>query len=142
MAALTAEVRSNSFARWLLHARVDGAEGFLSSLRYLPLMQQHVVLSEEMLDGYQPERLLALGRSREPISLTEAREIACSEGSALQDAGEQILDLLERYQMTHALFVSEKPLQLVLVNLPEGADTVVGRLHAGVIQKLARRLSI
>jgi hypothetical protein len=141
MAALTSETRSDSFTRWLLHARLDSTDGLLSSLRRLPLLQQHVLLDETSLGSYRLDHLAAIGRGRDPISMQDARELADSTGNALQDAGEQLQDLLERHQMTHALFVSQRPLRLLLVNLPEGADTALGRLHASIIQKLARRLS-
>ena len=57
------------------------------------------------------------------------------------DAMEQLIDLLEKHEMTHALLVSREPPLIVLLNLPQGANAAIGQLRAGVIQRLARRLA-
>lgn len=38
--ALQSETRSQSFARWLLHSRLDSVAGFVASLKHIPLMQR------------------------------------------------------------------------------------------------------
>ncbi len=43
--------------------------------------------------------------------------------------------------MTHVLVITEEPPLVVLLNLPQGIDEATGSLRAGVIQRLARRLS-
>lgn len=140
--ALSAANPGNLFLRWLLHARLDTAEGFIYSLRKLAQTEGHVVLGPEELAGYSTGLLFeAGGTRREPLALSDARSWLRKGEHARLDAAEQLIDLLERHEMTHALLISPSPPLIVLLNLPQGANAAVGQLRAGVIQRLARRLA-
>lgn len=135
------ETSRASFLRWLLHARLDGLDGFLSSLRRLPFARDHVVLHAADLAPYRVDRLLVLAHDRrEPLSLAEARSWLRGADAARVEAAEQLVDLFERHGMTHALFVAEDPPAVVLLNLPPGPEAALAEVRAGVIQRLARRL--
>lgn len=54
-----------------------------------------------------------------------------------QDAAEQMADILERYEMTHACLLSTDPLHLLLVNLPEMGGNRDAELELEVIQRQA-----
>ncbi|MEM5427942.1 hypothetical protein [Cupriavidus oxalaticus] len=135
----------NAFLRWLLHARLDTPDGFLHSLRRLPQTADHVVLGDAELAGYALGELFALaGKRREPVSIGDARAWARQPqgggtGSGIE-AAEQLIDLMERHEMTHALLIARQPAMVVLLNLPQGANAAIGELRAAVILRLARHL--
>ena len=139
---LLAEGHSQNFLRWLLHARLDGIEGLLNSLRKLPLTEEHIVLRPGDLAAYDVDKLFTLaGVRREPLSLSEARTWVKGQSAGKLDAAEQLVDLLERHEMTHVLMVSQAPPLLILLNMPQGANLVAGEIRAGVIQRIARRIA-
>ena len=138
--AASLEGRDVGFLRWLAHARLDSAAGFLSSLKWLPQTRDHVILESSMLRDYAVDEILALV-GREPASLADARSWIASGQAGRMEVGEQLRDLLERHGMTHALLVAAEPPLIVLLNLPAGAQSAVGELRATVIQHLARRLA-
>lgn len=140
IASMSAQSPGNVFLRWLLLARLDSAEGFLRSLRKLSKTDEHLVLGTAELAGYSLDLLFQIAdEQRGAISMTDARAWAFSGAKA--DAAEQLVDLLERHQMTHVLLISREPPLVVLLNLPQGASAAIGELRAGVIQRLARRFS-
>ena len=139
---LISEARSQNFLRWLLHARLDSVDGLLGSLKKLPLTAEHTVLRAQELAHYNVDQLFALaGSRREPLNLNEARTWVKAEQAHKLDAAEQLIDLLERHEMTHALLITREPPLIVLLNLPQGANTAVGEIRAGVIQRIARRIT-
>lgn len=131
----------NAFLRWLLHARLDTPDGFLHSLRRLPQTADHVVLGDAELAGYALGELFALAdRRREPVSIGDARALARQPQGSGIEAAEQLVDLMERHEMTHALLIARQPAMVVLLNLPQGANAAIGELRAAVILRLARHL--
>lgn len=140
MIALHAESRAGSFLRWLLHARLDSLEGFLVSLRHLPVATDYVALRGQDLRAYRLDPLFELAEAkRGSLSVSVARSWI-AQGRNL-DAAEQLVDLLERHQMTHALLVSREPPLVLLLQLPQATDRYVGETRAAVIQRIARRLA-
>ncbi len=136
------EAARQGFLRWLLHARLDDLEGFLASLRRLPLARDHVVLAGPDLADYRVEQLLEFARERrDPASLAEARSWLRASDAGRIDVAEQLVDMLERHGMTHALVVAERPPVVVLLHLPPGPDAPLAELRAGVLQRLARRVA-
>ena len=140
---LTTEERSQNFLRWLLLARLDSVEGMLASLKKLPLTAEHVILREKELAHYKLAQLFALAEPRrEPLRINEARAWVKSAHAQKLDGAEQLVDLLERHEMSHALMIAQEPPLIVLLNLPHGANLPLAEVRAGVIQKIARRLVI
>jgi hypothetical protein len=140
--ALSAASPGNRFLHWLLEARLDTAPGFVDSLRGLSQTGEHVVLGEAELAGYSLDLLFgAEGTRTGALALSEARARVRARDPAQLDAAEQLIDLLEKHEMTHALPISRQPPLVVLLNLPPGADAASGELRAAVIQRLGRRLA-
>jgi len=140
MLALHAESRAGSFLSWLQHARLDSLDGFLVSLRRLPIAAGYVALRGSDLRAYQIERLFELAEAkRGPLSISAARSWI-AQGRNLDEA-EQLVDLFERHEMTHALLVSAEPRLVLLLQLPQATDRYVGEARAAVIQRIARRLA-
>lgn len=140
MLALHAESRAGSFLRWLLHARLDSIEGFLVSLHRLPVAAGYVALRGNDLRAYRLDGLFELAEAkRGPLSISAARSWI-AQGRNLDEA-EQLVDLIERHQMTHALLISAQPPLVLLLQLPQATDRYVGEARAAVIQRIARRLA-
>jgi hypothetical protein len=55
----------------------------------------------------------------------------------MHEAAEQMADILERYEMTHACLLSDDPVRLLLVNLPEISGNRDAELEMAVIQRQA-----
>jgi hypothetical protein len=53
----------------------------------------------------------------------------------VEDAAEQLLDVLARYDMTHAGLLAVEPLELLLVALPEVAAAADAELELRVLQR-------
>jgi hypothetical protein len=138
LSSLFAQNSDNAFLHWLLLARMDSAAGFLHSLRHLPQTSEHVVLEREALAGYSLDTLFELERRREPIDIAGVR--AQRARGVGVDAAEQLIDMLERHGMTHALLISKAPPLIVLVRFPQGIHSSIGSLRAAVIQRIARKL--
>lgn len=142
IASVSSRDSGQRFLRWLLLARLDNAEAFLKSLKRLTQTEEHIVLGPEDLRRYAIGLMLKLEQGRrEPVSLSAARTLVRHGAAHEVEAAEQIVDLLERHEMTHVLVITEEPALVVLLNLPQGIDEATGSLRAGVIQRLARRLS-
>ncbi|MFO6419218.1 hypothetical protein ACLBKS_03340 [Hylemonella sp. W303a] len=138
---LQSEVQSQNFLNWLLHARMDNIDGFLASLRQLPLTGESIVLRASDLAAYDTGRMLAMTAERDhPMSAGEARTLVRTTGDRL-DAAEQWLDLFERHHMTHALIVARDPALIILLNLPQSGSLIANEVRAGVIQRVARRIA-
>jgi hypothetical protein len=137
MDAMRAEARSGSFLRWLLHARLDSLDGFIASVRRLSFARSCVVLGESELSGYDVAAWASLPQAgRAVLSLSDAR-VALRAGDAL-DANEQLVDVLERHEMTHALLVESQPPRVILLHLGQAADRYAAETQAAVVQRLAR----
>lgn len=74
------------------------------------------------------------------MSVGEARKWISAAGDRL-DAAEQWLDLFKRHDMTHALIISRDPALLILLNLPQSGSLIANEIRAGVIQRVAQRIS-
>jgi len=140
--AISATSSSNRFLAWLAEARLESATAFVDSFAHLPHTDQLLVLGTDDLRGYDVPALLRLGvQHGGPVTLDQAREWSRMEQDARLDAAEQLIDLLERNDMTHAMPIAATPPLLVLVNLPQGMDAAASGLRMRVMQRLARHLA-
>ena len=138
--ALRIEQRDTSFSRWFLHADTSSLESFVESLRSLAVAEQHLILHGRDLDGYEEAPIVAQFDTEHPVwTVSALRSKVASQGGDLAGA-EQLVELLESHQMSHAALLSERPVMLVLLHLPEVAGTSNPLLEIAVIQKCARLL--
>lgn len=129
--------RQERLLRWLAHAPTGSREALVRWLRHYPLTEQHLLLGPEELRAYRAASLAALfGRSR-TCSGARFRQIGPDAPRESQEAAEQMADILERYEMTHACLLSTEPLHLLLVNLPEMGGNRDAELELEVIQRHA-----
>jgi hypothetical protein len=141
--ASRARTRQRTFLRWLATDDSRDLPAFVDALARCPILDDYLVVGEAEIQRYDREALFArmrrighdctLGRMRR-----EARRVS---GRSLE-AAEQLVDLLERYQMTQVVLLGEEPPRLLLVNRPEFADhdALLGlRLIARRARALAQR---
>jgi hypothetical protein len=123
--------------RWLADAPTGSPGALEGWLRRYPLTEQHLLLGPEELRAYEAASLAALFGTSRTCSGARFRQIGPDAPRAAQDAAEQIADILERYEMTHACLLSTHPLHLLLVNLPEISGNRDAELELEVIQRQA-----
>lgn len=123
--------------RWLTHARLTSLGGFLSSLQRYPLTEEHLLLREDDLRGYSLAALLqAFPRSVPVCSAAQLRSAVAAGRNGELDTAEQMLDVLSRYEMTHACLLGTEPTEILLVNLPDVAGNQDAELELQVIQRV------
>lgn len=123
--------------RWLADAPTGSPGALEGWLRRYPLTEQHLLLGPEELRAYHAGSLAALFGTSRTCSGAQFRQIGPDAPRAAQDAAEQMADILERYEMTHACLLSTDPLHLLLVNLPEISGNRDAELELEVIQRQA-----
>ncbi len=130
----------SSFVRWLIAARTDSIEGFVASLNGLPMAREHVVVRGADLAGYDPDLIVGAFEDSHPVlTLSSLRSELAGHGRS-PDLIEQVVALLETYEMTHATLLSSSPPVLLLLNLPEFAGGHNPLLQLGLLQKFGRLL--
>lgn len=137
--ALSSQHRANDFLRWLQRAPLRDMDGFVASLEAYPATEDYRALHADDLGDYDLDLLWRVSDSTGPVSLQWARAQRLSPQADMA-AAEQWLDMLERYEMTHALPVSRSRPLVVLLNLPDTAPDSVEMLRAGIVLHLARSL--
>jgi hypothetical protein len=129
--------RQERLLRWLANAPSGSREALAGWLRRYPLTEQHLLLGPEELRDYRAASLAALFGTSRTCSGAQFRQIGPDAPREAQDAAEQMADILERYEMTHACLLSTDPLYLLLVNLPEMGGNRDAELELEVIQRQA-----
>ena len=129
--------RHEHLLRWLAHAPAGSRDALVRWLRHYPLTEQHLLLGPEELRAYEAESLSALFGQSRTCSGARFRQIGPDAPRQAQEAAEQMADILERYEMTHACLLSTHPLHLLLVNLPEMGGNRDAELELEVIQRHA-----
>ncbi len=133
--------RPEAFLRWLGSDDSPDLTTFLDALPRCPGLEDALVLDEPDLQRYDVEEVLArLRRLGHDCTLARLRREASHGGDRTLAAAEQLVDLLERYQMTQVVLLSEKPLRLLLVNRP-GLPDPQTLLELRLIARRARALA-
>ncbi len=123
--------------RWLANAPTGSREELVAWLRRYPLTEQHLLLGPEELRAYAAASLAALFVASRTCSGAQFRQIGPDAPRQAQEAAEQMADILERHEMTHACLLGTDPLHLLLVNLPEISGNRDAELELEVIQRQA-----
>jgi hypothetical protein len=123
--------------RWLAHAPTGSLEALAGWLRGYPLTEQHLLLGPRELGAYRAESLARLFGETRTCSGAHFRQLAPDAPREMHEAAEQMADILERYEMTHACLLSDDPVRLLLVNLPEISGNRDAELEMAVIQRQA-----
>jgi len=133
--------RAQVFLRWLARDESPDLPAFLDALPRCPGLDDPLVVGEAELAAYDREEMLSrLRRLGHDCTLARLRREASRGGERTLGPAEQLVDLLERYQMTQAVLLSERPLRLLLVHSTGLADPD-SLLELRLIARRARALA-
>jgi hypothetical protein len=132
------ENRGSSFVRWLLRADMQSLDALMASLRELPLTEEHLLLRESDLEGYDTGAIVRLAEERNDVLSLASLRRSVDAGDSL-DSAEAVTGLLEKYDMTHVVVVRRSPPTLLLLNLPLVASELY-EMQLRLIQKHFRLL--
>lgn len=137
--ALQLEDREASFLNWLLRADTRSFEGLIGSLRDLPLTEEHIALRGADLEGYDAAAISRLFAGDDALlSRSSLRHETTARGEAALEAMEELVDILEKYEMTHVALVCHQPPTLLLLNLP----LVAGQLYETQVRLIEKQFRL
>lgn len=123
--------------RWLSRPPASSLHGFVRELHHLPLTSDALVIEARDLAMYDHDALCAALASGKPVhSLARLREErAVRSGSRVLAArgADQLTDLLERTEMTHVALLTNRPLRVLLANVPELPGAADAELALGAV---------
>lgn len=137
---LRVQGRHTSFYQWLVDARTHSLDEFIDSLDQLPLADDHLVLREADLDGYDPARMALTFDAAHPIWTLSGLRTELAQVTQEDDINDQLIALLEEHQMTHVTLLGRDPHAFFLLNLPQFAGSHTPVLEVALIQKYSRLL--
>jgi hypothetical protein len=137
--AVRLENREASFLRWLLRAETSTPDSLVASLRDLPLTEEHLLIRDPDLRAYDAGAIARLADERGGVLTLAALRQDISGAQRATEAAEAVVDLLEKYDMTHVVLVLATPPTLLLLNLPFVASQLY-ETQLGLIQKHFRML--
>lgn len=126
--------RRRSFLDALARADGHSSAAFLGAVGAEPLLRGLVLADETLLADYDRSRLAAAFETRPILSRTMLQDPWLPLAA---DQQEELLDLFERTATTHAVFISDQPLRLVLVTMPVFGGIEDNEADLAVFQRLA-----
>jgi hypothetical protein len=133
--------RQRHLLEWLAEPLPGSFERFARSLRRLPLTADARLIDEAALAGYDIDPIVAELRTGPAVRAHGA--LVAASGVTGDRAREELVDLLERHDMTHVAMIREHPLLLLLVASPElpGAGEA-GPEIAAVVRRAQHAIAI
>lgn len=133
--------RQRHLLEWLAEPLPGSFERFTHSLRRLPLTADARLIDEAALAGYDIDRIVDELRTGPAVRAHGA--LAAASDLTADRAREELVDLLERHDMTHVAMIREHPLLLLLVASPElpGAGEA-GQEIAAVVRRAQHAIAI
>lgn len=132
--SLRTEQRRQSLIRHLAEDRIDDTLGFLNELQNHPLVDGALLLGEDELSDLDLPVIKALFAARPLMRAAET-------GSLSQSDAEQLAWLLEKYEATHVMLVSNRPFRLIALNMPSVTATPGTETELKVVQRMAMLIS-
>ncbi|MEI3855749.1 MULTISPECIES: hypothetical protein [unclassified Ensifer] len=132
--SLRTEQRRQSLIRHLAEDRIDDTLGFLKELQNHPLVDGALLLGENELSDLDLPVIKALFAGRPLMRAAET-------GSLSQVDAEQLAWLLEKYEATHVMLVSNRPFRLIALNMPSVTATPGAETELKVVQRMAMLIS-
>jgi hypothetical protein len=125
---------NQDFARALGDADVSSLDNFLNSVADQPLLAGLRIAKGPMLAEYDVKSLAATMKTRavwtRPILADKAMQISAR-------ARDELRDLMTRTDASHAVLVSEMPLRIALLTLPEVGSADSTEINLALFHKLA-----
>ena len=123
--------------RWLARPPARSLQAFVRELHHLPLTADALVIEEHDLAMYDHAALCAALTTGRPVHslarLREERADSTERRATAARGADQLTDLLERTEMTHVALLTNRPLRLLLANLPELPGTADAELALGAV---------
>ena len=123
--------------RWLARPPATSLHGFVRELHHLPLTADALVIEAQDLVMYDHGALCAALATGKPVHslarLREERAVSTERRAAAARGADQLTDLLERTEMTHVALLSNRPLRLLLANIPELPGAADAELALGAV---------
>ena len=123
--------------RWLARPPATSLHGFVRELHHLPLTADALVIEAQDLVMYDHGALCAALATGKPVHslarLREERAVSTERRAAAARGADQLTDLLERAEMTHVALLSNRPLRLLLANIPELSGAADAELALGAV---------
>ncbi|MBD9594926.1 hypothetical protein IB270_18945 [Ensifer sp. ENS05] len=132
--SLRMEQRRQSLIRHLAEDSIDDTLGFLEELQNHPLVDGALLLGEDELSDLDLPTVKALFATRPLLRIAET-------GGLPQEDAEQMSWLLEKYEATHVMLVSNRPFRLIALNMPSVSATPGAETELKVVQRMAMLIS-
>lgn len=132
--SLRMEQRRQSLIRHLAEDSIDDTMGFLEELQNHPLVDGALLLGEDELSDLDLPTVKALFATRPLLRIAET-------GGLPQEDAEQMSWLLEKYEATHVMLVSNRPFRLIALNMPSVSATPGAETELKVVQRMAMLIS-
>lgn len=127
----------SAFLGWLQGVPLRSRADFIAALSRAPDAATHVVLGQADLRGHDARILARVDHGGTPVaSLDRMRMLVAARDTALAEAAEQWVDLLEGLQMTHGFVVALDPATVVLVRLPATTSPAAAEQRLAVVRHL------
>jgi hypothetical protein len=131
---LQAEQRRQTLIRHLAEARIDDPLLFLQDLQHHPLVEGAVLLEEADLGDFDLAALRRLFEARPIIRVADFQTLP-------EPDREQASWLLETYEATHAMLLSEAPFRLAALTMPSVAATPGAEMELKAVQRMANLIA-
>ncbi|WP_104666802.1 hypothetical protein [Ensifer adhaerens] len=132
--SLRMEQRRQSLIRHLAEDSIDDTLGFLKELQKHPLVDGALLIGEDELSELDLPVIKALFAARPLLRASEVDSLS-------QADAEQLAWLLEKYEATHVMLVSNHPFRLTALNMPSVSATPGAEIELKVVQRMAVLIS-
>lgn len=134
---LRTEQRRQNLIRHLAGGDIGSTMAFLEGLQDHPLVEGSLVLGAEELGDFDLDALAALFRQHPVVS----RASLLQPDRLAADDADHLGWLLEKFESTHVMLVSDAPLLLVALNMPAVSATPGAEAELAVVQRMALLIS-
>lgn len=126
---------------WLANLNCRDLSSLALAVPQLPATREAVLIQQEQLEHHDVEALQSLfDQSVGPLHKEHLQTLADSDGSPVQEAASQLLDILERHDCNHLCLLSRRPLQLLLCRFSNPVTLAQRRTELAILQTLARSI--
>ena len=127
--------RRTSLRQRMASANTQSLDGFLGELTKEPMLKDLSVLSEHDLADYNPE---AIAHTLDRQPLWSAAALQAGAGMIDETECEPLLDLLARSDATHVGLLSQSPVRIGMVRLPDLLRNTEAEIDLGLAFRMAR----
>ena len=135
--ALRFDGRRDSLLRHMAEGEINSSAEFLKGLQNHPLVEGALILGKRELADFD-NHILSQSFNKEPMRKVSDLE---EETFITPAEAEQLSWLFEKYNSTHAILASKKPLTLVALNMPALSSSPGAETELKAVQRMAELIS-